>query len=82
MTWAEQAEGRWISLPDMFRGRFESRGLGCYLALYVAGLITFGRATPVRPLSLDPLIWGFAASLGFGLLFSLATPPPPRAVLH
>lgn len=57
-------------------------GLGCYLALYVAGFITFGRATPVRPLSLDPLIWGFAASLVFGLLFSLATPPPPRHLVR
>jgi Na+/pantothenate symporter len=38
-------------------------GVLVYLGLYFAGFVKYGGAIPVRPLGLDPLIWGFAASL-------------------
>jgi hypothetical protein len=37
-----------------------------YLLLYLTGFLLYGGTNPVRPLGLDPLIWGFAASLAFG----------------
>jgi Na+/pantothenate symporter len=41
-------------------------GVGVYLLLYLTGFLLYGGTNPVRPLGLDPLIWGFAASLAFG----------------
>ncbi len=38
-------------------------GIGTYITLYIAGFLAFGGTLPVRPLGLDPLIWGFVASL-------------------
>ena len=38
-------------------------GIVAYIGLYVSGFWAYGGTTPVRPLGLDPLIWGFAASL-------------------
>ena len=38
-------------------------GFAAYLGLYVTGFVIFGSTAPVRPLGLDPLIWGVAASL-------------------
>ncbi len=56
-------------------------GLAAYLGLYLAGFVLYQSAVPVRPLGLDPLIWGFAASLALGMGIARATaPPPPRVV--
>ena len=38
-------------------------GIAVYVLLYVIGFILLGEITPARPLGLDPLIWGFLASL-------------------
>lgn len=56
-------------------------GLAVYLELYLAGFWIYGTNRPVSPLSLDPLLWGFAASFVCGVGVSLATPPPPRALV-
>lgn len=39
-------------------------GFGAYLALYLVGFLVYDSTAPVRPLGLDPLIWGFTTSLG------------------
>ncbi len=52
-------------------------GFVAYLALYLAGFVALGAITPIRPLGLDPLIWGFLASLGcaaLGVAFGQAAP--------
>lgn len=38
-------------------------GITVYVLLYLIGFVTFGNASPVRPLQLDPFIWGLLASL-------------------
>ena len=38
-------------------------GIAVYVLLYLIGFVTLGNASPVRPLELDPFIWGFLASL-------------------
>lgn len=53
-----------------------------YVSLYVIGFVSMGEISPIRPLGLDPLIWGFLASLlasGFG---TYAGPPNSRPVLQ
>jgi len=56
-------------------------GLVVYLALYLIGYATnYPAIRPLTLLQLDPLIWGFAASLALGVGVTLAT-PPPRAEL-
>ena len=57
-------------------------GFAAYLALYVLGFATLGAITPVRPLGLDPLIWGFVASLGCATIGTLASPPPPDRLVR
>ena len=57
-------------------------GLLAYLALYLAGFIQQGTMTPIRPLGLDPLIWGFLASLACAGLGTLAGPRPPEHVVR
>jgi sodium/pantothenate symporter len=52
-------------------------GLVVYLALYVIGYaINYPAVRPLTPLQLDPLIWGFAASLALGAGVTQVTPPP------
>jgi len=53
-------------------------GFSVYLGLYFAGYIIKRESSPVRPLDLDPLVWGFAASLILGVTVALLTPPPPK----
>ena len=38
-------------------------GFGIYLLLYIAGFVAHEGTSPLRPLGLDPLIWGISASL-------------------
>jgi Na+/pantothenate symporter len=57
-------------------------GLGSYLSLYVAGFLLYESSQPYRLLSLDPLIWGFSASLVCGLAVSLASPPPSETLVR
>jgi len=50
-------------------------GIAVYVVLYLIGFIILNEITPVRPLGLDPLIWGFLASLLGGWVGAyLATP--------
>ena len=56
-------------------------GFLVYLGLYVAGFIAYDSPRPLTLLELDPLIWGFAASLCAGVLVSrLSRPPENRLV--
>ena len=57
-------------------------GFLAYLALYIAGFVLYGGTSPVRPLGFDPLIWGFAASLVFAGIGTLATAPPPERLVR
>lgn len=57
-------------------------GFSVYLSLYLTGYVVYRAAQPVMLLSLDPLIWGFAASLVAGVLVSLATAPPPEHLVR
>ncbi len=57
-------------------------GFLAYLALYIAGFVLYGGTSPVRPLGFDPLIWGFAASLLFAWIGTVATPPPPERLVR
>jgi len=61
-------------------GAMASMGGGflSYLGLYIAGFIILGDVTPIRPLDLDPLIWGFLASLACAAVGTLVTAPPPE----
>ena len=56
-------------------------GFIVYLGLYVAGYVIHGSARPLNVLELDPLIWGFAASLIAGVLGSRLSQPPPERVV-
>jgi SSS family solute:Na+ symporter/sodium/pantothenate symporter len=67
---------RWGMLAAMLGG------LAAYLSLYLAGFWIHGTSQPLNLLSLDPLIWGFAASLLCGVGVSLATPPPPDELVR
>lgn len=53
-------------------------GFSVYLGAYVAG----GGLTPIRPLGIDPLVWAFLAALVVGIGVSLATAPPPAALVR
>lgn len=55
-------------------------GFLAYVALYVAGFLLHGGTAPVRPLGLDPLIWGFAASLAFAAIGTAAAPRPSAEI--
>ncbi len=57
-------------------------GFIAYLGLYVAGFVAFGGATPIRPLGLDPLIWGFACSLLCAVAGTYTAPPSPERILR
>lgn len=57
-------------------------GFLAYLSLYIAGFFLYGNAVPVRPLGLDPLIWGFAASILFAVVGTLSTAPPPERLVR
>ena len=57
-------------------------GFLVYLALYVIGFATLGEITPVRPLGLDPLIWGFLASLLCAAIGTQASAPPPEHLVR
>ncbi|MCA9246422.1 MAG: hypothetical protein KDA42_04880 [Planctomycetales bacterium] len=61
-------------------------GLGTYLSLYIIGFVRSGDAgqrswQPLTPLGINPLVWGFAASLLFGLLVTRATPRPSSEIV-
>ncbi|MFN3651581.1 MAG: sodium:solute symporter family transporter [Armatimonadota bacterium] len=63
-------------------------GVGTVLALYVTGWIlpgepridTGGRWAPIYPLELAPFVWGIVVSIVCGVVFTLATPEPKRAL--
>ena len=56
-------------------------GFFAYLGFYLAGFVLYGGTSPYRLLGLDPLIWGFAASLVFAVGVTLVTPPPPERII-
>ena len=79
----KQRVGRRNNYTVVRAGRFLMLGgFLAYLALYIAGFLVYGGTTPIRPLGLDPLIWGFAASLLFALAGTYATAPPPRHLVQ
>lgn len=53
------------------------------LALFTCGPLVEGKALfdPYQLLSLDPIVWGLAASAVAGVLVSLCTSPPPAALV-
>lgn len=55
-------------------------GFFCYVSLYVIGMLILGESKPLRPFSLDPLIWGFAGSAGLAIIICWCTPPPPLEI--
>lgn len=57
-------------------------GFMVYLGLYVAGYIVHGSPRPLNVLELDPLIWGFLASLIGGIAGSLLSQPPPQHLVN
>ncbi len=56
-------------------------GFLVYLGLYVAGFVLYGGTSPVRLLGLDPLIWGFAASLASAVLVTRLSPAPAEHIV-
>jgi len=56
-------------------------GFLVYLGLYVAGYIINGSARPLNVLEVDPLIWGFAASIVVGITVSYLGQPPPETLV-
>ena len=56
-------------------------GTAVYVMLYLTGFAISGGMTPVRPLGLDPLIWGFLASLLAGWGGTYIGPPNSEDVL-
>ncbi|MBN1380020.1 MAG: hypothetical protein JXA04_12385 [Gammaproteobacteria bacterium] len=57
-------------------------GFAVYVSLYVGGFLKYGTTRPLQPIGLDPLIFGFAASLSMGIIFSLLSPPPPQHLVR
>ena len=57
-------------------------GFAVYLGLYAAGFLVFGSTAPIRPFGLDPLIWGFAASLLAAWLGTHWGSPNPESLVR
>ena len=57
-------------------------GFFSYVTLYILGYLQYGETKPIRPLSMDPLIWGFLASAAIGYALTLSTRPPERAIVE
>jgi len=57
-------------------------GIVVYALLYLIGFLILGRITPVRPLGLDPLIWGFLASLIGGWTGTYLRGPNSRGIME
>ncbi len=56
-------------------------GFLVYLGLYLAGFFLYGGTSPVRLLGLDPLIWGFAASLVLAVIATRLSPAPAEHIV-
>ncbi len=65
-------------------GAITSMALGTlvYVFLYLIGFVALGEISPIRPLGLDPLIWGFLASLVAGGLGTYAGPSNSKPILQ
>ena len=57
-------------------------GFLTYLLLYIIGFSVLGTITPIRPLGLDPLIWGFLASILCAIIGTLSSAPPPAHLVR
>lgn len=63
-------------------------GCACHLSMYLPAWITryvhgtHGSIVPVRPLGLDPIVWGLGASLAAGILVSMVTKPPRKELVE
>ncbi|MCY4225050.1 MAG: hypothetical protein OXF06_09460 [Bacteroidetes bacterium] len=57
-------------------------GIAVYALLYLIGFILLGEITPVRPMGLDPLIWGFLASLIGGWIGTYLRGPNSEGVME
>lgn len=56
-------------------------GTAAYILLYLIGLWQTGSMSPYLLMGLDPLIWGFVASLCIGAGTTFVTPPPTHEQL-
>ena len=56
-------------------------GFGMYFGLYLAGFLLYGGTSPVRLLGLDPLIWGFLASVVGAVAGTYMASPPPAHIV-
>lgn len=57
-------------------------GFLMYLGLYLSGFVLYGGTNPVRLLGLDPLIWGFAASLVAAIVATYLSKAPPERIVN
>lgn len=56
-------------------------GFGMYFGLYLAGFLLYGGTSPIRLLGLDPLIWGFLASVAGAVAGTYMASPPPAHIV-
>jgi sodium/pantothenate symporter len=63
-------------------------GAGVHLALYLPAWFqkyvgaSTGSIVPIRPLGLDPVVWGLVSSLAAGVFLSLVTRPPAASFVR
>ncbi|MDE2957871.1 MAG: hypothetical protein OXU68_12835 [Bacteroidota bacterium] len=57
-------------------------GFAVYLGLYAAGFLAYGSTAPIRPFGLDPLIWGFVASLVAAWMGTHWGSPNPESLIR
>lgn len=57
-------------------------GFTAYLALCIMGFVYYRAFRPLRPLDLDPLVWGIAASLACAIVVTQFTLPPPERLVR
>jgi len=57
-------------------------GFAAHLALYLIPLISRHSFRPLRPLGIDPVVWGLVASLLAAVVITLLTAPPPERLVR
>ena len=57
-------------------------GFAAHLSLYLIGFFQGHGFSPYRPLGIDPILVGLAASFIIGFVVTLKTPPPPKDLVE
>ena len=57
-------------------------GFAAHLSLYLIGFFQGNGFSPYRPLGIDPILVGLAASFVIGFIVTLKTPPPPKDLVE